>query len=80
MGKFVGEKDFALGYLTFADFLLAEFSHYVEKLYPEEYANLKWLHRIRENFNNLPEIKDYYSKETAMKGPFVPEGMGSIPF
>lgn len=28
LNKFIGDKDFALGYLTFADFLIAEFSYF----------------------------------------------------
>lgn len=32
--NFIGHKDFALGYLTFVDFLLAENLHYFETLYP----------------------------------------------
>ena len=32
--KFYGEKEFALGYLTLADFQITEFSYYVEKIAP----------------------------------------------
>ena len=32
--KFYGEKEFALGYLTLADFHVAEFSYYLEKVAP----------------------------------------------
>lgn len=34
MAKLYGEKDFALGYLTLADFVIAEFSYYVEHVTP----------------------------------------------
>jgi glutathione S-transferase len=27
--KFIGEKDFVIGYITIADFFLAEYSHYI---------------------------------------------------
>jgi glutathione S-transferase len=68
----VGEKSFVLGYLTLADFLVAEDSHYIERLFPEEYKKLPFLQRIRENFNNLPETVAYYAKPTAFKGRFFP--------
>lgn len=38
LDKFYGQHEFALGYLTLADFHVAEFSHYVEKITPELYA------------------------------------------
>ena len=72
VSKFYGEKEFALGYLTVADFSVAEFSHYVEKIAPEVYANNGFLKRTREAFENLPEIKKYYEQESAVKGPFLP--------
>jgi hypothetical protein len=70
--KFVGEKKFVLGYLTLADFIVAEDSHYIERLFPEEYARLTFLPRIREEFNSLPEIAAYYSSKSAFKGRFFP--------
>lgn len=72
LNAFVGDKDFAFGYLTLADFLIAEGSHYLERFYPDEYKNLPFLQRIRENFNKLPEIVAYYAKPTAFKGKFLP--------
>ena len=72
LSKFIGEKPFALGYLTVIDFALAEFSHYIKKLAPETYAKYGFLKTIHDNFNELPEIKAYYAKETAVKGPFLP--------
>jgi glutathione S-transferase len=68
----VGEKPFVLGYLTLADFVVAEDSHYIQRVYPEEYKKLSFLHRIRENFENLPEIKAYYASPIAFKGRFFP--------
>lgn len=35
LNTFVGEKEFALGYLTLADFVIAEDSYFVERMYPE---------------------------------------------
>jgi glutathione S-transferase len=48
--NFVGEGQFALGYLTLADFLLAENLYYFETLYPSEKANYPFWWRIRHNF------------------------------
>lgn len=45
--KFIGAKQTTLGYLTLADFFIAEFSYYVEKLFPEEYSKLKFFQSIR---------------------------------
>jgi hypothetical protein len=61
-----------LGYLTLIDFAVAEFSHYIESVFPEEYKTYSFLGRIRENFENLPEIKAYYSSDKAFKGRFMP--------
>lgn len=33
--KFINGKNFIMGYPTIADFFLAEYSHYIEKLYPD---------------------------------------------
>ena len=71
LNAFVGERDFAFGYLTLADFLISEGSHYLERLYPEEYKTLPFLQRIRENFNKLPEIVAYYARPAAFKGRFL---------
>lgn len=54
LSKFIGEKQFVLGYLTLADFIIAEDSNYIERLFPEEYKALSFLQRIRDNVNNLP--------------------------
>ena len=37
---FIGDKKFALGYLTIVDFEIAESSYYIAALYPKEYS--KW--------------------------------------
>lgn len=62
-----------MGYLTLADFIIAEDSNYIEKVYPEESKKWSFLNRIKENFNKLPEIVAYYEKPTAFKGRFYPE-------
>ena len=68
----VGEKPFVLGYLTLADFIVAEDSNYIQRIFPEEYKKLPFLQRIRENFNKVPEIEAYYAGPTAFKGRFLP--------
>lgn len=73
LNKFVGENKFALGYLTLADFIVAEDSHYIQRLFPEEYNAFPFLHTIREEFNKLPEIAKYYESSSAFKGRFYPE-------
>lgn len=72
MAKLYGEKDFALGYLTLADFVIAEFSYYVEHVTPENFAKFEFLKRVRNAVESLPEIKKYYESANAMKGPFLP--------
>jgi len=47
LAKFVGERDFVLGYLTLADFIVAEDSHYIEKVFPVEYKSWPFLQKIR---------------------------------
>ena len=69
---FIGERNFALGYLTVVDFLLSEHLYYFEALYPTERANYAFWGRIRHSVESLPEIKAYYSRPTALRGPFVP--------
>ena len=54
IAKFVGEKDWYLGYLTLSDFVLAEFSNHIEKVAPEIFEKYNFLKRIRTNFENLP--------------------------
>lgn len=48
--QFIGAKDFALGYLTLADFHLAENLYYFEAFYADEKDNYAFWWRIRRNF------------------------------
>lgn len=66
--------------MTLVDFIVAELSNHFEKIYPEEYKNYPSLQRIRDNFNNLPEIKEYYDSPNAIKGPFLPPAYSVIKF
>jgi len=76
--SFIGDKKWALGYLTIADFEIAEASYYFEALYPEEYLNWSFWETIRENFNSLPEIEAYYKRESAVKEPFLPPQFAAL--
>ena len=48
--EFIGDKQFALGYLTLVDFYLAEQLNYFESLFPTEHKNYGFWWRIRNNF------------------------------
>lgn len=47
MKKFVGEKKYTLGYLTLADFKIAEASYYFEKLYQKQIGDYQFFKTIR---------------------------------
>lgn len=70
--QFVGEKDFALGYLTLADFHLAEDLYYFETFFAGEKDNYAFWWRIRRNFEAIKEVEAYYERESAVKRPFIP--------
>jgi hypothetical protein len=57
LAKFVGEKSTVFDYLTVVDFVLAERSHYLEALFPEQYKSWEFMGRIRDTINNLPSTQ-----------------------
>jgi hypothetical protein len=59
--------------------VIAESCNYIEKIFPEISEKYPSLIAIRHLFENLEEIKAYYSQETAIKGPFLPP-IGKINF
>lgn len=67
-----------LGYLTLADFFLAEYGYYIEKVYPEQWKQYPFLQKIRENFDKEQGTKAYYSRPNSIKGPFLPPNVVSI--
>lgn len=69
--KFIGDKPFALEYLTIVDFIFSEHLYYFEKLYPDEVKNYPFWSRIRHNFNGLPEIQSYYARPETVHWPFA---------
>lgn len=60
--KYYEGKDFALGYLTLPDFELAEFAYYIRTGSKETYESFPFLERVRNAFEQLPEIQEYYTK------------------
>lgn len=76
--KFVGDKEWTLGYLTLVDFQISELAPYFEKLYPEEYKTFPSVERIKNGVNNLEKVKEYYQRENAIKGPFLPPAYASV--
>ena len=66
--------------ITLPDFLIAEMSNFVENIYPEGYKKFPFLTAIRQQFEEIPEIKEYYKGEKAMKSPFVSKMMATIKF
>lgn len=49
LNHFIANKDFAIGYLTLADFKIAEASYYFEKLYQEHAKNFELMIKIKKN-------------------------------
>lgn len=72
LNELYGDKYFALGYLTIADFYLSELSNYVEKIFYDRYSEFPFLAKVREAIESLPEVKAYYASEGAIKAPFFP--------
>jgi glutathione S-transferase len=70
--KFLGDKDWLLGYITLADFKISEAVNYLQGIWPEHFKEYPKLGALRDRFNELPEIKAYYASEGAVKGPFLP--------
>jgi len=66
--------------LTLADFVIAEFSYYLQKLFPEEYSKFKSLQNIRDTIENLEAVKNYYNQPNAVQAAFLPPNMTVFPF
>jgi len=54
LNKFIGDKEYLLGYLTLADFRIAEASYYMEKLYNDHGEEFKKMVQIRKRVEGLP--------------------------
>lgn len=72
LNELYGTRTYALEYPTLPDFLFAELSYYMEKIIPEEYKELPFLARLRQEVSGISEIKEYYKKKGSL--PFVEEG------
>ena len=59
---FIGDKQWALGYISLIDFYIAEILNYFESFFPSEHKNFGFWWRIRHNFEELPQIKAYYKR------------------
>jgi glutathione S-transferase len=70
--KFLGDKDWLMGYLTLADFKLAEPLNYVEGIWPDHFKEYPKLSVLKSRFNQLPEIQAYYAHEDYGKAPLMP--------
>ena len=70
--KFLGEKEWVMGYLTLADFKLAEASYYLEGIWPEQTKLYPSLTQLRGRFDDLAFVKGYYERSDATKTPFLP--------
>lgn len=70
--KQLGDKEWVLGYLTLADFKIAEASNYLEGIWPHHFKEYPKVGALSARFNELPQIKAYYASEGAVKGPFLP--------
>ena len=77
--KFLQGKDYVIGYLTIADFYLAEYFHYIRLLYPNEYMAFKGMLNLQEKVESLPEVKAYYERKPHILTPFLPPAMTGIP-
>lgn len=64
--EFVGNRTFALGYVTLVDFFLSENLYYFEVFFPNEKKNYTFWWRIRTNLENLPGVKNYYKRADAI--------------
>lgn len=72
VNKFLGEKEWLVGYLTLADFKVAEAVNYLEGIWPEHFKEFPNLAALRDRFNHLEAVKKYYEGADAIKGPFLP--------
>jgi glutathione S-transferase len=73
--NFIGDRPFALGYLTLVDFYLSEYLYYFETIYPTERHTYSFWWRIRRNFEELPGVRAYYTRPDAIAEPFLPAMM-----
>lgn len=67
------KENYALGYLTIADFRLSDFFYLISSIFPEETKDLKTLATIPATFYEIPEIKKYLATGVrTVFPPFIP--------
>lgn len=64
------QENYALGYLTIADFKLSDFVFVLNTLFAEESKDLKKLQSIATTFYEIPQIKKYLA--TGVRTAFAP--------
>lgn len=64
------QENYALGYLTIADFKLVDFVHVLTELFPEETKDLKKLRSIAATVFEIPQVKKYLA--TGVRTVFAP--------
>ncbi len=63
--KFIGNREWALGYLTLVDFYIGHQADLIISIFPADHVQFPFLYRIRRSFHALPEIKAYYERKDA---------------
>ena len=77
LSKVLGEKEFLLGYITYADFILSTNLHlYIQitKALNLESVLAKYPNLLKhyEHISNLPGVKEYMASDAAQKRPTMP--------
>ena len=77
--RFLNGKNFVIGYLTMVDFFLAEYAHYMNFLFPNEFKAFKGINRIQKTIEELPEVQGYYQRNVHILNPFLPPNYTWVP-
>jgi len=69
LDKFVGVGPFVLGEkLTYVDFMVFEFVSQIDKLAPEQVAKATNIGRLLQHFQDLPQLREWFSSDEFKKG------------
>jgi glutathione S-transferase len=73
LNKFLDVKKWVAGdNLTYMDFAIYEFEETLQAYDPETFNQLPSLKKHREDFANLPKIKEYIVSDKFLARPFLP--------
>jgi len=72
LSEYIKDQDFFMGYLTLADFKLAEAAMFFEKIYSTQYGDWKMLERSKKVISSLPAVKSYLEKKDVNERMMVP--------